>query len=115
MAIKGSALTLLLWVYSNFHADPEAAHIVMHASSKLTQSKALATPVLSLVTWETTVEHSLGWDFFTSILEEGKQQSCMYAAFLGHYVKAAMELVSKSGSNEAPKNAMEMHRKNAAG
>ncbi|KAJ3416066.1 Envelope glycoprotein [Chytridiales sp. JEL 0842] len=71
----------------NFHADPEAAHILFTSSASLPPS---SPPKITLVTWETTVQHALPWSFIHSLLEQGRKKAGnRIADFVGFYIQTA--------------------------
>ncbi|KAI8819253.1 Inosine/uridine-preferring nucleoside hydrolase domain-containing protein [Fimicolochytrium jonesii] len=51
----------------NIHCDPEAAHIVFQAASTLPPRP---TPIITLLTWELTVEHGFPWSFFDYLTQD---------------------------------------------
>ncbi|ORY50841.1 nucleoside hydrolase [Rhizoclosmatium globosum] len=70
----------------NFHCDPEAAHIVFHAAGLLEECN------VTLIPWETTLDHALPWTFVDYLLgrvDGGESAPSKLGAFLGGYVKFA--------------------------
>jgi inosine-uridine nucleoside N-ribohydrolase len=63
----------------NIHADPEAAHIVFSSAAK--HSLGIESPIITLITWETTVENSLEWEFYDQI----KSHNTLLSRFLSGY------------------------------
>ncbi|GAB5031041.1 inosine-uridine preferring nucleoside hydrolase-like [Nannochloropsis oceanica] len=55
----------------NFHKDPEAAHIVLSAFSKST-----------LVSWETTEQHTVAWDVMEDFLTQAEGSCSRLGTFL---------------------------------
>ncbi|KAI9332476.1 Inosine/uridine-preferring nucleoside hydrolase domain-containing protein [Zopfochytrium polystomum] len=56
----------------NFFCDPEAVHIVLDAAKRLVTSSGgkMAKPPVTIVSWETTLDHGLNWAEYDAILDE---------------------------------------------
>ncbi|KAI8612140.1 Inosine/uridine-preferring nucleoside hydrolase domain-containing protein [Chytriomyces sp. MP71] len=70
----------------NFHCDPEAVHIVLHAASLLPTG---SIPKVTIVPWETTVDHGLPWTFFDKLAgrSDASKLKSKYSQFIEGYVK----------------------------
>ncbi|KAJ3247500.1 hypothetical protein HDU77_008548 [Chytriomyces hyalinus] len=97
----------------NFHCDPESVHVVLHAASKLPLE---STPKVTLVPWETTVDHAVPWTFFDRIVgrNASKPAPSKYAQFFQSYVKFYEDADRKhaTATQEAPLLPIERYYRN---
>ncbi|KAJ3308113.1 hypothetical protein HDU76_004126 [Blyttiomyces sp. JEL0837] len=89
----------------NFNCDPEAVHIVMNAGSEFAARSPDSPPKLTVVTWETTLDYGLEWEFFDMLKEPSKSSPLgiflgKYAAFYENMSRDLCERMEKKSDKE---------------
>ncbi|KAJ1569526.1 hypothetical protein HK405_003314 [Cladochytrium tenue] len=81
--------------------DPEAAHVVFEAAARLsTESPSSAGPLVTLVPWETTVDHALTWDEYDALMDRETPASVLVKNMVHFYGSRSRSLLLKMLTNE---------------